>query len=741
MGYVYQTSGYQGFGGIEDLVGKEMLSRLTPESVQQIAAEAEILAKKGAAEGWNTIKAEAFKYAYAQGRGLLQTLQNTEWGKTSMKIGNSLMEIGMSANKFVDSSGIQDKIQAAGSFIKASTSFARALGANEAATDIISAWLAVATSCAAMITANAFAGTIACAATAVATAIAQLAEGPDTYKLDPCCPAAVYTPNGEQSPYVAADAVRLAAVLKTHYNIGSFDVFDTGGYLAQATNPAGKDFFSEGGYPQRPPMDAAGNSASIEEALPGTDMRTVLVLMAAVDQLGSGAGASVNRVLKLLSLHGCDTDWEGHACQGDWNYPGTAKLYHRYLMGDVNVAAIEAGASLARGQLVAEAGGVGSLPWAGEWNAKDGFNWDYSNKETNPHGALQPVTRQDLMPFLRVDELLNYFSAITIGDLETPTGRNDGLPPDILGAYLETNKPIRVQDAPDSAKPAFSPVCWTRLNKGLPPDCLTKAELGCGEGLFNAVWKDRDPTAIRELASIRLMAAMSHLLMLYKWRKSGVNSDLIAAMSNPAEGTIARKFQTPVDPRQAVPKSAAERHIPVIRPEAVRGAGIQIWKHNYYGWSLYAVGKRWCALAAKKGGSPRSLSGLTGEVLAAEVRKREALMQEVGKEAYKAAVTTHLALYPRIVRIAESLKTVYGLTTGAATGNLAAIKTGALQVGTLAQFEQTCRNAGGVPIWVTENGSKQGKCVPPGSPEASGGGGVALVALGAAALLALKYLK
>jgi hypothetical protein len=206
---------------------------------------------------------------------------------------------------------------------------------------------------------------------------------------------------------------------------------------------------------------------------------------------------------------------------------GGRRLWHRYYEdNDINVPAVELGALLARSAIAARGTPISSVHiWGIDRQAYDKFDWEI-----------------DFEPFMHVDELLNFFVAVTIQEM------NDGLNPvapydkafgPMWRTVCETAQDPKRVGGPKACDPGFSESYWTNL---LPHK--TRKEIVAG------VWA-RNPQALKDFAVIRLVSAWSYMHMLYNWTYASGQQDIIAMTDKASVTDPFFELKAPVDPRQA----------------------------------------------------------------------------------------------------------------------------------------------------------------------------------------------
>jgi hypothetical protein len=748
--------------------------------IKDLPARAEKLTKDLQNLNWEPFQVEATKFFYYQGTRILNQVASVNVvGTASLAdFGRAAQNMIKQGQQFIESDGAADKIAAIDGMLKSMGGIlSEALEGTDAqgVVNEIFSWAGIATGCGVMmIPPNTIWGGIACGMTILAKVLGAFTS-PERYHLPIKRDAlpAVYMPHSEQLPIIRADAQRLAACLAFIYGVDSFDAFIP--YL-DAVRHSEKDdirwYEYASGYPMNPGINLETKAMNQPlEPIPGMSPLAILMALGALDKADPNPDtlwSTLPTALWCVASAVCDHDWDLHACQGERGYPGVDKLFDRmFRMHDINVAAIETGASMGRGCLQAF-----GTPWT-EIMALNRF------PKVN--------VRCPFEVFIRYDELLNYFVAVTLKDLDFTDAKPKELHPFL--PYFERELPIRLYDAFDQdGQTPYDKNMWTRLNKGCSPllkggmnpeqYCSTKpgrtieraeAELiaqgkatprtfrgyannfELEQGVFA-----RDPFALKEFASLRLMTAFSELLLLFQWSASRgapvKQGDMIYHTSPKRQGLaptdISFQMRAPVDPRQmgnvdgewrfakeeqrsvTIAMLEAVVDMTVLRPIKIPVAG------QFYTLPQYTDA------------SCRSKSQLDGFYLANQVTVRQQQLQDVINTAYRRAASefqlpvtkTNEQVIAEMLKRVSSTKVVMPTSiksqTALLTKPLTMIQEGKLKLTTPAQAAMDCRAAGGVPVTKPDGAVT---CVAPGKE--SGGGLGTLAVLGGAAYLISKFWK
>jgi len=460
-------------------------------------------------------KRRMLEFFYLQARSGLSGILQNEYAKaatsavaTGMQVGGYVKNI---VEKFktdepIDSSGITDIAGMSHKITGSLVGFLRNVGAIDAklAGDI-NAWSAVAVGCASAVGAiGPYAGAASCALQFANRLITQLSR--ETPK--PAGPAAIFVPTKEQVFVAATDAIRLASILRYQYRIPSWaQLYNNNIYPGDAQDPASK-FLRAGSYP------------TLDEKLPlvAVDMRTALAIMRFN---GFDAPGSTTLMPPQLSS----------VVHGDQHGTGNPWLSTRHIL--YKIGSNELAGDCGRGTYDRE--------------IYDSYVWDHDvDVQCIDFGAklykqFPQTARVGLDAFKRVYELINFFTALTIQELQT--GQK------IINVYtnpVSARLPVRLYAVSDEggtdcrddfydeecqAAHKYGSRCWTSLNRCHIPtnDCYNE-KVG-----LHAKMMQGDMCALRQVGAIRLMAAFSYLHMSYmrghSMGQALPNRDILASLA------------------------------------------------------------------------------------------------------------------------------------------------------------------------------------------------------------------
>lgn len=313
-----------------------------------------------------------------------------------------------------------------------------------------------------------------------------------------------------------------------------------------------------------------------------------------------------------------------------------------------------------------------------------------------PDYAPSDVVKRLKGATLLANEIINFFTATTLVELETPAG--GGI--ENVAAYLNYTLPVRfwcIADGNFATDPRYGkgkryPSGYWTLDHpcGFPQN--TKIPPSRNWLLSNV--KAKNFTAIRELALIRIVSALSYMLMVYHRGDSKTlnKRDMIAGLYDSNQPFV-KPLQEPANPK---------------------------------GHSVYQ--------------------------LVSAIKKRNNQLQKIAQKAHKDAKAAVLST--ELQQFADPVLSRFSPTASSAASQIAS---GRIKVETITDVIAKCKKAGGVSIKETDANGTRYRCVPKGSPEAAkarspeaakatggtdaGAGAGVAVAAGAAALLALKLLK
>jgi hypothetical protein len=743
---------------------------------------------KFTASGGNKSDADIAQYFFLQG---LDTLEGgTKYLQQAGAIGGeeakkaaasfTALRDGIKAGFHLGSGegGSLDKIKDVDTMIKSTITIANMLGAREDVTALIQQWGSVATGCASMlVSAGPVWGGIGCAFSAVFTALSMKAPSPET--TPPGMPFAqlVLSPNVfndhpeiSQLSMVARDAMLLASVLRHHYGLTtSTPLWEALTWANSMPHSSRAPLTPE----QAGKNELWGRTVNVFSgyhnflakdnpvAKPVVDLTSMLLAVSALDRTEpvnfGQTTADLVQIARVICDHG---DWD-EACHCDWDKDGNGpcgaitqashehQLALGYYIGQgmLNQAGIATGASIGRGRI--------------------------ANKQ--PVGSL--------LPFIRVDELINYFCAVSLN-----TRRQDDQMWQLeVARFLTPTTPIRFWFIPAQSKA----VLWSYTNImcapeqcGSPKEFYVNKNKSAADDLRGRLVFDpggKDVEAQREYAALRLMAAMSYLIWMERADQNNTSyaktrADLIATGPQNAPFSVAWQAQMPIDPRQVV-QVAPHQYV------ANTFGGRHPWDTNLGAeikhYSVESTNWDWATTAGVHfSAAYRSHSTRDGRWLHEWIQQREAYYRDIIANAHRAALAVIEGGSGSGLQIAPLFSTSLPLTStvaAMAAGGYIKIQQMLIEQGkgpqllsvTKAEFktncerdggyvvqdidpytktlrdfcrptsvtEADCRANGGTPTWDTVNGYK---CVPAG---AGGGGAGGIVLLAGAALLLAKFLK
>lgn len=498
-------------------------------------------AKKHAAKIPEKYRKVAFTFAYVKAREAYEKIRKDPTVQQVIKIGDAAAVVGQktvdtvaAVRKMIsgrggfthDASGMADASKMVHGVVSSIGNLVETIDPGSDAAKAFG-WATTISACGVSIAAGSMAGpagtiggAVTCGVTVMMKFISGLSKDP---RVPNTQPKAMFMPNEEQTPLISLDATRLASVLKYHYGVNSYREmytkagFEPGG-AAIMNYRAG--YLSSQLFPPRPAI-VNGQFKSSSQAPPAHDMYTILGLMLGVqklkDQLKEPESFETDLIAKLRSQSGQEPEGE--------------ELETRYAnQHDVNVAAIETGAWVAK-QLIERYGVTSSYDEGGQ---------EFATAKEFGHGGWGYRLDQTL-PWMMVDELLNFFTAVTVRELK------DGAKPHI--AYLATGLPVKLLVAHDTDRRGMSWTqgqfqskhCWTNLYRAGIANCRDLIDKVPGMNF----------RVIKEFAAIRLMAAFSYMHMNYMWTAhtpTGQQTDLIASVPpvNPSDPVA--HLQIPVSP-------------------------------------------------------------------------------------------------------------------------------------------------------------------------------------------------
>jgi len=617
---------------------KDAMSGLDPSKWPAVLQQANVWADKylgvDAGTAADKLKRTIFNYSYARLRGALSQLDKNPAARMAVQIAESGIGVAADVKGIVDEFKGDAPVDASGvaAIAKMSHNITMGIGrilsvtgvASDEVLQDVADWSNVVVGCVSGFAAGPQAGAAACAISFASQLIKMFAQ--KRYKYDGQL--ALFSPvqSGVAAPQfasIAADAERLAILLRYVYGIKTYsEIADRLSHY--------KWLDVTRAYPK----------AFDKTAPTAVDMRCVLVAMASgykgrakSKEAYEKTGDELGWALKPKTMGG------GGVSENRGYYDRSAK--DTYIWDhDVNAKAIQVVADKARRNL----GGT----------------------------TINPA----LYAFLKTDELLEFFGALTLYELDSSIAT--------VKTYLYPPLPVRFWNQRGQAETwncrkdfrntgcggEYATHCWTTLDR-----CSVIPTGACKNLIPAVIGGNR--CACKEFATIRLMSAFSYLQMMYAWGGAGdpttlATVDMIAEL--PAETDPAIVLMHPIDSRQAV-----------------RGPqGILVEREP----GLLSSGKR---TGPSQNGSP----GVWMDRLANDMRSRAAFVKGIADKASAVAKTDHA-----IVRLADEatlqqilMQTKVAPTaTAAASMTAAAMKkmleaTGALS--TIQAEQKKCFDAGG----------------------------------------------
>jgi hypothetical protein len=443
----------------------------------------------------------------------------------------------------MDAAGIADVSGAGLAVLGNVTAIIAAAGGSGAAVREITKWATTGANCAAGIAATGGLGVFSCGLQVVAGLLEYITSGPYTESWD--TPRTIFVPTEASRGMIAADAARLASVLRYYYDVPSYlslyerlAVHEEFRWLRSNDIPgAGGSLNGDGRYPPRPVM-VNGKVVTESTPIPAHNLRTILQVMS----LGMNQTSALGNARDTLA---------GVAGWRSGVEPAGRGLYQRYEKDhDINQHAIATAAYWGRSVAAVGRGTTTTISVFG--NSGDVNDWP--RKRTNYY---VPVT-VNLRPFIVVDELINFFGAVTSREIQQGGASNltekYGLGVQNPTMHMEVCGTQRTGEPNSCQAGKYSKICWTNLSRATGGNC----DIGLILGMPSM-------ELLRDVGAIRLMAAFSYLHQTYLW--SG--RDIGTRMANdpirnlPARGDDAvSELRVPVDPRQLVGNTLAPEEQP-----------------------------------------------------------------------------------------------------------------------------------------------------------------------------------
>lgn len=542
----------------------------------------------------------------------VERFTKTQAGQITLAAGNALdvaVDIGRSIQEGkyrADASGVVDISKDAFRAVEAVVGVLdKALGDAASATlKEVMDWTKIGVTCGAGIAAAGAWGALACGLGTLAKLFNYIFDQRE-YLESWNVPRTLFVPNEASMPLIAADAVRLLQVLRHHYNVTSFAGLVSRLQVTEFT-------WLTRGYPMVPTMLGGRVVAQDNMPIPGHNLRTALQLFS-FDQGTNAAAALANTRNGLAFIAG----WR----HGAFGEPAGRGLYRRYDWDhDVNQRAIGTGAWVARsaaltdGTLRARV----AIPGVGDVGGWPGF--------AGAGAMLDNITvSADFRPFIVVDELINFFAAVTKRELANPVTKKALIEWYRIG-QLNPTRHLYVRDLDRSGEPEagkrYETRCWTNL---------ARAPAAC-EALAGGLELGRAPFSeyLRDAGAARLMAALSFIHQQWAWSSTvaEARTDPLKLIDPINPAVLGSEMRLPVDPRQVVQSGTRWTLHP--RGVEVATAGQQL--------SRFVEGSKHATAASSTGGLLR-VSGAfdnalgygpartDGAYLTAMIDQREAIVQ------------------------------------------------------------------------------------------------------------------
>jgi len=579
-----------------------------PQAVSKAAQSYAAKLPQVADQALDTVKKQTYAYMYTQAYALLDRVAKDPTIQKWVGQANNVYADVLKTQNFIDqlqtkgkldASGVADGVQLAAAYTRTIVGFADALGGLSPQTKKdISDYVAITTGCVTGIAAGAatpmaMGSLVAAIGCALSFIIKVISGKPDWQPVELSCsePRALYWAAAPQQIAIQTDAARLAAVLYHHYGYRSVDELisrldNLKCWNSDAANstiwqpndensPVLKPSWisTAGGYPPAPKIlgEALNFDFLQNRRVPAVSGKSLLQMLA--DPRTPDNEVDWNLTDSLTSIAWINSVQTGEREPGDVSslpgnpYPswlngpyqsellGACNLAVRYLIyEDVNVAAISLGAAIGRGMVRLTGSTLVKAP---------------NNSVARTSNARLPEYYYfDFAPFVRAEELLHYFMAITIR--ERQTAQSAGMKSWDAYGLESIPMPVRFVGARGSGgdatsnpnEPGYNSNCWTGLYHGGDFRCQS-AYSSSGTTLYALISRGdlNDPltySAIKEFAWLRLVSSFTQMVNGWRWKLSSERdidpiADIAAhEVANPIPATI-RELRQPVDPRQIVP--------------------------------------------------------------------------------------------------------------------------------------------------------------------------------------------
>jgi len=500
-----------------------------------------------------------------------------------------------------DASGVVDIAIDTAKFLDGLASFSKATLSGTQAGAVVSeviAWGQVAAGCAAGIAGAPGWGHLACGVSIIGKLFGDLLPS-KIIRLGADEDRTIFAPNAENMPIVAADALRLAQVLRHYYGINSY------AELITRLNLTRYRWLTGTGYTPRP-VEVNGQLGVADKPVGGHNLRTILQMMDL--DAGDWPNFSQSRIEDPLAFIALVRGRKGLE-------PSGRPLFVRFNDDhDISQTVVGQVAEMARAGIVKYGKPeVSLLVVMGDGPEHVTAVWP----KFQPYST--PLNKADLGAFQRVDELINFFGAVTRRELTDPNVRFEiieryqfGERSPVLGVFVRDHD----RSGEPDAGPQFGKRCWTNLARTV--DRL--GEYGCDK-LNDRLAGSPSDQVLREAGAIRLMAAFSYIHMQHVWSSSipANRRDPISDVSTLNPQDDADLMRLPIDPR------AAEQRV-------VFGKRVASWTMKYAAPKLPET--EWYMEFGTGAHSqteplPPSSPGILPYELAAQAEQREKFVREV----------------------------------------------------------------------------------------------------------------
>lgn len=473
---------------------KRLLQGVDTKNVPDIVKRAEALANKYVGVNGDKGKDALYKFLYMQARQAIELAASNKYVaqvgqvvQTGLSVGGNVKAI---VDKFksdvpMDVSGVADIAGISHQITSSLTKLAVGFGLSSDVAAEIEAWSGIAAGCASSVASmGPYAGGAACGLQVLGKIVDILSAKPAVFD----GPKAIFVPKKDQALVAAADAARLARMLR--YGFGTSKYAYMAQRMVDVSRGIGNPYLA---WPQYPGKDSQQKPAV------GVEMRSAAAAMCFyLDKPDDVWISEMHPWLTTNHVLVTAGEKEFFGSQGRaWNERDVEDAYS--LDYDVNCEAISGLAHRWHSPYVSE-GAAGVQDW-----------------------------RPGLAGFVNLNYLLNAFAALSIHEWQTKRRA-------AILSYLQPNElPVRLAAVCDSgdgcrydwaATENYQPYgkwCWTSLNRcdiGTSLCQTLRAKLDTGDRCY-----------FRELAAIRLMAAFSYIHMVWMWAER----DMIAELPSPSD--------------------------------------------------------------------------------------------------------------------------------------------------------------------------------------------------------------